>query len=135
MTKPVDRAEDGIGLADHSNPIGPEKVLVVLGVRASQHPAPGETLKHADVRLRKVPPGTSWKTADVAEASTELAEQFGSPRAVVVDGAPELQDGAEGLKTPRADTIVLRDFQHQVPVQEQHRELQEISRNALNDRA
>ena len=102
-----------MGLGWRITPIGPEKALVVLGVRASQLPAPGETLKHADVRLRKVPPRTSWKKEGVAEAYTELAEQFGSPHAVLVDGAPELQDGAEGLKTQRADTIVLRDFKHQ----------------------
>jgi len=113
LTKPVERAEDWIWLADHSNQIGPEKVLVVLGVRASKLPEPGETLKHEDVRLLAVQPGTSWKTADVAATYTQLAEQFGSPRAVVVDGAPELQDGADGLKIRRSDTIVLRDFKPQ----------------------
>ena len=113
LKKPVARAEDWIWLADHSNQIGPEKVLAVLGVRASQLPAPGETLKHQDVRLLTVQPGISWKTADVAVVYSQLAEQYGTPRAVLVDGAPELRDGAEGLKERRSDTIVLRDFKHQ----------------------
>ena len=34
------------------------------------------------------------------------------PEKALVDGAPELRDGAETLKSQRADTIVLGDFKH-----------------------
>ena len=110
--EPIERADDWIWMVDHSNQIGPEKALVALGVRATQMPPPGETLKHEYVHLLTVRPGTAWKREDMASVYRELAEQYGVPRAVLCDGAVELRDGAECLKTWREDTIVLQDFKH-----------------------
>src|SRR5207244_667531 len=107
IEEPLERADDWIWLADHSNQIGPEKVLVVLGVRASQLPPPGTPLRHEDVRVLAVQPGTTWKTEDVAAVYESLAERHGAPRAVLSDGAAELHDGAEALKKSRPDAIVL----------------------------
>ena len=112
LEEPAEPADDWIWMADHSNQIGPEKALVVLGVRASQLPPPGTPLTHADVRVLAVDPDTAWKREDMARAYEELAKRFGPPRAVLVDGAPELRDGAETLKSQRTDTIVLGDFKH-----------------------
>jgi len=36
IDEPLEQADDWIWMADHSNQIGPEKALVILGVRASQ---------------------------------------------------------------------------------------------------
>lgn len=112
LKEPIERADDWVWMADHSNQIGPEKALVVLAVRASQMPPPGTALKHGDVRVLTVQPGTSWKREDMAAVYDQLAEQYGAPRAVVTDGAVELRDGAECLKTRRSDAIVLEDFKH-----------------------
>jgi hypothetical protein len=116
LQEPVEAADDWVWMADHSNQIGPEKTLVVLAVRASQMPPPGEALKHEHVRLLTVRPGTTWKREDVAAVYTELAEQYGAPRAVLCDGAVELREGADGLKTwpskRPVQTIVLQDFKH-----------------------
>jgi hypothetical protein len=112
LKEPLEQADDWIWIVDHSNQIGAEKVLVVLAVRASQLPPPGEALKHEHVRVLTVQPGTTWKREDVAAVYTELAEQCGLPRGVVCDGAVELREGAECLKSLRADLIVLQDFKH-----------------------
>ena len=112
MEEPLERADDWVWLADHSNQIGPEKVLVVLGVRASQLPPPGTPLRHEDVRVLAVQPGTTWKTENVAAVYESLAQRHGAPRAVLSDGAAELRDGAEVLKKSRPDAIVLGDFKH-----------------------
>ena len=85
---------------------------MVLGVRASQLPLPGETLRHEDVRVLMVQPGTQWKRGDMAAVYDQLAERCGPPRAVLCDGAVELREGAESLKSRRCDTIVLQDFKH-----------------------
>lgn len=106
------QADDWIWIVDHSNQIGAEKVLVVQAVRASQLPAPGETLKHEDVRVLTVQPGTTWKREDMAVVYRELAERHGAPRAVLCDGAVELRAGAAPLKNLRSDTLVLQDFKH-----------------------
>ena len=112
LNEPIERADDWVWMADHSNQIGLEKALVVLGVRASQMPPPGTALKHEDVRLLMVRPGTTWKREDMVTVYTELADQYGSPRAVLADGAAELRDGAACLKNQRPDAIVLQDFKH-----------------------
>ena len=112
LEEPLEPADDWVWLADHSHQIGPEKVLVVLGVRASQLPPPGTPLRHEDLRVLAVQPGTTWKTADVAAVYASLAARHGAPRAVLSDGAVELRDAAETLRKSRPDAIVLGDFKH-----------------------
>jgi len=112
LREPIEPADDWVWMADHSNQIGPEKALVVLGVRAAQLPPPGETLRHEDVHLLTVRPGRAWKRDDMGSVYRELAEQYGAPRAVLCDGAVELRDGAQCLQKQRPDTIVLQDFKH-----------------------
>jgi hypothetical protein len=116
LREPIEAADDWVWMSDHSNQIGPEKALVVLGVRASQLPPPGESLRHEDVHLLTVRPGTAWKREDMGSVYRELAEQYGTPRAVLCDGAVELRDGAQCLQKQRPDTIVLRDFKHKAAI-------------------
>ncbi len=112
LEEPPERADDWIWLADHSNQIGQEKVLTVLAVRASSLPPPGKTLHHKDVRVLHVQPGKEWKREDMARVYNKLAAQHGPPRAVLMDGAVELREGAQCLKEWRRDTLVLRDLKH-----------------------
>jgi hypothetical protein len=72
IEEPVEQADDWIWMADHSNQIGQEKALVVLGLRASQMPPPGTPLTHANVRTLLVQPGTDWKREDMADAYEQL---------------------------------------------------------------
>ena len=67
---------------------------------------------HEHVRVLEVKPASQWKTNDMEQAYKDLADRYGTPRAVLVDGAPELRDGAKCLANRRDDTIVLRDFKH-----------------------
>ena len=112
LEEPLERADDQVWMVDHSNQIGPEKVLVVLGVRASQLPPPGETLGHEDVRVLMVQPGTHWKREDMAAVYDQLAKRCGPPRAVLCDGAVELREGVKPLENGGCDTIVVQDFKH-----------------------
>ena len=112
LREPLEAADDWVWMVDHSNQIGPEKALVVLGVRASRLPPPGETLKHEDVQLLTVRPGTAWKREDMAAVYRELGKRYGNPRAVLCDGAVELREGAQCLQNERADTLLLQDFKH-----------------------
>lgn len=109
---PLEAADDWVWMADHSCQIGDDKVLVVLAVRASKMPPPGTALKHEDLHVLIVQPGTQWKTEDVAKAYEKLAQKYGVPMALVIDGAPELRDAAEVLKKQRPEMIVLNDFKH-----------------------
>lgn len=112
MRQPLKPDEDLVILVDHSNQIGTEKVMVALGVNASELPEPGTALTHENIRVLEVKPGSQWKTDDMAREYKDLADRHGTPRAVLVDGAAELRDGAKCLADQRDDTIVLRDFKH-----------------------
>lgn len=112
LERPLEPTDDMVVLVDHSNQIGTEKVFVVLGIRASKLPPPGEAIKHEDVRVLKVEPASEWKKEDVTRALTEVVDEHGPVYAVVSDGAPELQDGAKCLENGGKAPIVLRDFKH-----------------------
>lgn len=112
LQQPLKPNEDLVVMVDHSNQIGTDKVLVALGVSASALPEPGKALKHEDVRVLEVKPGSQWKTENMEQEYKKLADRLGTPRAVLVDGAVELRDGAKCLENRRKDTIVLRDFKH-----------------------
>jgi len=112
LEAPVERADDWIWMLDHSHQIGQEKVLCVLGIRASKLPPVGTAIKHEDVRLLALRPGTRWKREDMAKVYEELVERFGPPRAVLSDGAVELRDGAKPLLIKHEHTLLLGDFKH-----------------------
>lgn len=112
LEEPAERADDWVWLADHSNQIGAEKVLAILGVRASQLPPPGTPLRQADLRVLALVPGKHWKRADMSRAYRQVAERCGDPLAVLVDGAVELREGAEILQESRPETLILGDFKH-----------------------
>ena len=116
LGRPVEQADDWVWMADHSNQIGPEKVLSIIGVRASKMPPPGQSLKHEDVRVLELRPGTSWKREDMKAVYEQVAARCGAPLALISDGAVELRDGAtmcEALQQNGKQTIVLGDFKHQ----------------------
>ncbi len=112
MKQPLDSSESLVIMVDHSNQIGTEKVMLALGVDAAAMPEPGKALTHEHVRVLEVKPGDSWKAADMQREYEALADRHGTPRAVLIDGAVELREGAQCLKNRREDTLVLRDFKH-----------------------
>lgn len=112
IEEPVEQADDWVWMADHSNQIGPEKTLVILGLRASKMPPPGVALTHQDLRVLTIEPGVSWKRDDMARSYEKLGERIGFPLAVVIDGAVELREGAVVLQKHRKNTLILGDFKH-----------------------
>jgi hypothetical protein len=112
LQMPVEEADDWLWMADHSNQIGTEKVLQILGIRASQLPQPGQTLRLQDMRVLAVVPGTNWKREDVRREYDKLAKRIGSPRYLLTDGAVELRESADVLEKPNKKLALLRDMKH-----------------------
>jgi hypothetical protein len=107
------RHGSGCWIVDHSMQIGQEKFVLIL--RVQQLPPAGQALTFKDVEVLAVLPGTQWKKEDMARIYAEVAERFGTPRAVVCDGASELREGVEMADWPgKKRPIVLRDFKHQL---------------------
>lgn len=112
LEEELDQSDDWIWMADHSNQIGSDKVLVILGVRLCQLPPLGKTLKREDMRVMAVVPGTDWKRDDVRREYQKLAERIGPPRYLLTDGAVELRESADVLEKAGKKTVVLPDMKH-----------------------
>ena len=80
LTMPVPQADDWAWLVDLSVQIGQEKCLVILGIRLSALPAPGECLQHQDMQLVALAPQASWTKEKVAEALEAAVARTGVPR-------------------------------------------------------
>lgn len=112
LQKPIVRADDWIWMTDHSNQVGPEKVLVIFGIRTCDLPPPGQTLSREKMDFLAVLPGTDWKRDDVRKAYAKLVERMGPPRYLLTDGAVELHESADVLEKQGKKPIVLRDMKH-----------------------
>ena len=109
----VDRDdEDWIWLADHSNQIGQEKILQIIGIRAKDLPPVGETLPRDKMVVLATIPGTNWTRDDVRREYKQLAERIGPPKHLVTDGAVELIESANILETEGKTPVLLRDMKH-----------------------
>ncbi len=104
------REDGGTWLVDHTNQIGPEKVLTVLRVRTA--PPDGQALRHEDVEVLATIPATASKRDDVARHYAQLAARFGTPDAVVTDGAVELREAVSALENQGKTPRVFRDVKH-----------------------
>ncbi len=112
LTRARKRYKDWLWIVDHSNQIGQEKVLIILGIPASRLPRNGKTLTLDDLEVLAIVPGKSWNRDDVREVYRKTAKAFGTPRYVVCDGAVELRDSVDALRKKGERVIVLRDFKH-----------------------
>ena len=101
-----------IWLADHSNQIGQEKILQIIGIRVKDLPPVGETLPRDKMVVLATTPGTSWTRDDVRREYKKLAERLGPPAYLVTDGAVELIESADALEIEGETPIVLRDMKH-----------------------
>lgn len=104
--------EAWIWLVDHSNQIGQEKVLQIIGIRVQDLPPVGETLPRDKMVVLATVPGTSWTRDDVRREYKKLAERIGPPAYLVTDGAVELIESADALEIAGEMPIVLRDMKH-----------------------
>ena len=72
--------DDWAWLVDHSNQIGQEKVLQIIGIRVRDLPPLGETLPLGKMQVLATIPGTSWTRDDVRREYTTLAKRIGPPK-------------------------------------------------------
>ena len=104
--------DDWIWLSDHSNQIGQEKILEIIGIRASDLPQPGETLPLDKMRVLANIPGIRWTKEDVGREYEKLAGRIGMPKSVVTDSASELRESVDVLENKEKKPILLRDMKH-----------------------
>ena len=97
LHRPKEQAYDWVWIIDHSNQIGQEKCLVILGVRVSQLPPPGEDfpLRLAQMEPIELEPVTVSDKEVVYRQLEANVAKTGVPRAIINDHGGDLAGGVE----------------------------------------
>jgi hypothetical protein len=107
------KADDWIWMIDHSVQLGKMCVLPVLGIRRTDVPQ-GRPLKRDDMTPLAVMPSNSRNKQEVARQLREVSDRWGVPLAVLSDGACELHEAVEALKTTGFQGVCIDDIKHKV---------------------
>jgi hypothetical protein len=106
------QARNWAWLVDHSVQIGREKCLVILGIRLSDLPPPGESLQHQDLALIELLPAASWTRAEVERALERAAQRTGVPRVIVEDHGADISGGVALFQQRHHQTADIYDVKH-----------------------
>jgi hypothetical protein len=111
LCRPKERATDWIWFIDHTVQIGPQKVLLILGVRASDLP-PDRPLQLADLEPIALVPTRLADTTHVYEALQQATTVTGVPTAILGVHAAELVNGIARFRQDHPTTRALYDLKH-----------------------
>jgi hypothetical protein len=104
--------DDWLWIVDHSNQIGKQKCLLVLGVQQSKLPPEGTPLQLKDMKVLGLFPSEKCNRESVGEVYRQIADKYGIPRAVISDGAVELREPVNRLRAKGKAAISIRDLKH-----------------------
>ena len=114
LHRPKEQASDWVWIIDHSNQIGQEKCLVILGVRVSQLPPPGEEYPLSLAQMEPIeldPVTVSDKEVVYRQLEANVAKT-GIPRAIIDDHGGDLAGGVELFRQSHPKTIEIYDISH-----------------------
>jgi hypothetical protein len=112
LTRPKVSADDWVWIADHTQQLGPEKCLLILGVRLSALRAGSCHLTHQDMEPITLHP-VRKSNGDVVYKQLEAAVQkTGVPRAIVSDHGPDLRAGIRHFCDQHSTTRAVYDITH-----------------------
>jgi hypothetical protein len=112
LTAAKEHAEDWARLVDHSVPIGPEKCLVILGIRLAALPPPGTALVASDLELIALVPRPSWTAPEVDAILREAVPRTGVPRVIGDDHGGDLTGGVHLFQERYPATLEVYDIGH-----------------------
>jgi hypothetical protein len=107
-----EQAEDWVWFIDHSNQIGKEKFLAVLGIRLSQLPPAGQALRLCDMQVIDMQPVTVSDKHVVYQQLQANVAKTGVPRAILHDRGGDLAGGTALFREAHPETIELNDVAH-----------------------
>ncbi len=112
LEAPKDDATDWAWMIDHSVQIGPQKVLVILGIRLEDLPPPGQCLTHDQMELIALEPMDSSTRQDVADRLEAAARSTCVPRVIVDDHGSDLNGGVALFQQAHPETVEIYDIKH-----------------------
>ncbi len=114
LTRPLEIADDWIWLVDHTVQIGAIKCLLIVGVRLSVWQELDRPLTHQDLSVVALEPAELSSAAQVEGEYEKGAKRTGAPRAILSDGARNLQRATEDFRHKHPETSSLYDVKHKV---------------------
>jgi hypothetical protein len=114
LLRPKEQASDWVWIVDHSNQMGREKCLLIVAVRASRLPPPGEAYPLQLAQLEPIelePVIVSDKEVVYRQLEANVAKT-GVPRAIIDDHGGDLAGGVELFRQAHPETIELYDISH-----------------------
>jgi hypothetical protein len=114
LHRPKEHADDWVWIIDHSNQIGQEKCLVILGVRLSQLPPPGPEYPLRLSRMEPIelePVTLSDKEVVFRQLEANVAKT-GVPRVIIDDHGGDLAGGVELFCRAHPGAIEVYDISH-----------------------
>ena len=112
LTRPKTMADDWVWILDHSVQSGPEKCLLILGIRLSSLRAESCLLSYEDMEPIALCPVRS-STGDIVYQQLQAAAQTtGIPREIVSDHGPDLQAGIRQFCQQHPTTCAIYDITH-----------------------
>lgn len=112
LTRPQTIADDWVWIVDHTNQIGVEKCLAVLGIRLSQLPPAGACLTLADLEPLHLAPMPKSNSELVHQQLDAVVEKTGVPRLILDDHGSDLHGGVKLFCQQHPHTSEIYDITH-----------------------
>ena len=112
LTRPKTHADDWVWIADHLVQIGPEKCLLILGIRLSSLRAKTCRLRHEDMEPITLCPVRKSNGDVVYEQLEEAVKKTGVPREILSDHGPDLRAGIRQFCQQHPTTCAVYDITH-----------------------
>jgi hypothetical protein len=112
LTRPKAHAEDWVWIVDHTAQLGPQKCLVILGLRLSALPAPGQCLRHEDVEPLVLEPVVKSSGEIVYQQLEAMVKTTGVPREIISDHGGDVKAGVDRFCAAHPATVAIYDIKH-----------------------
>ena len=114
LTRVKEQGDDWVWIVDHVVQTGPEKCLVIVGIRLRALPVAGEYLTHVDVEPIAIYPVTQSNGEIVYQQLEEARKQTGVPREILSDQGSDLHKGIRQFCQAHPETCYVYDIKHKV---------------------
>ena len=112
LTRPKEWAGDWVWIVDHTVQLGAEKCLVILGIRLSNLPAPGDCLSQEDVEPIALFPVKQSNGEVVFQQLEDTIPKTWVPREIIGDQGSNLKSGIERFCQEHQETCYVYDIKH-----------------------
>ena len=112
LTRPKTIADDWVWIVDHTNQIGVDKCLVVLGIRLSELPPVGTCLTLQDLEPLHIEPMPKSNSELVHDQLESVVGKTGVPRLILDDHGSDLHGGVKRFCQQHPHTSEIYDITH-----------------------